>query len=103
MSHPLVVHCKRDRFDYYIGRPGLLGNPYSHRVGTLAKFKTSSAEEAIASFETYARERMKKDPAFRSAVRHCHDKRLGCWCAPNICHGEILVKLAAELVHWEAA
>lgn len=24
-----VVHCKRDKFDVYIGRPGKWGNPFT--------------------------------------------------------------------------
>ncbi len=28
MAHPLVVHCKHDRHDVYIGRPSKSGNPF---------------------------------------------------------------------------
>ena len=28
MPHPLVVHCKRARFDVYVGRPSPWGNPF---------------------------------------------------------------------------
>ena len=28
-----VVHCKRERYDVYIGRPGKWGNPFPLRAG----------------------------------------------------------------------
>lgn len=31
MPHPLVVHCKRARYDVYIGRPSQWGNPFQIR------------------------------------------------------------------------
>ncbi len=35
MAHQLVVHCKRESYDIYIGRPSKWGNPYqSGRDGT---------------------------------------------------------------------
>jgi hypothetical protein len=41
----LVVHCKKARYDVYIGRPSPWGNPFSHKQGTLAQFQVASREE----------------------------------------------------------
>ena len=34
-----VVHCKKEPYDVYIGRPSKWGNPYSHKDNTKAQFK----------------------------------------------------------------
>jgi hypothetical protein len=85
-----VVHCKREVFDVYIGRPSILGNPY--RV-----LGEDFRDRAIRRFEEYARARISTDEAWREAVKGLHGKVLGCWCAPKACHGDVLLKLAAEL------
>ena len=53
-----VVHCKRDPFTHYIGRPGPFGNPYSHLPSerTAAIFYARNREDAVASYEEYARQ-----------------------------------------------
>jgi Domain of unknown function (DUF4326) len=81
----LVVHCKRSRYDVYIGRPGIWGNPFA--VG-----KDGGREEVIAKYEKYLRGRpdlMRRLPELRGKV-------LGCWCAPKACHGDVLARLAAR-------
>jgi len=96
-----VVHCKREQFTKYIGRPSILGNPYSHKAGTLAQYKTASVEEACSSYESYARERIKSDPLFRSEILACYGETLGCWCkvrGHEPCHGDVIVKLISELI-----
>ena len=95
-----VVHCQREKFDVYIGR-GIVevdgkkvenkwGNPYSHREGTLAKFKVNSRKEAIEMYEKYllSNEKLMND------LHELRGKILGCWCTPKPCHGQILAKYA---------
>ena len=49
MAHPLVVHCKRARYDVYIGRPSRWGNPFHvGRDGTRA--------QVIARYERWLEE-----------------------------------------------
>lgn len=89
-----VVHCKRDAYDVYIGRTarrnGAFGNPFVMR-------SEAERQTVIDKFEAYARGAIAFDPAFRQRVRELHGKVLGCWCAPKACHGDVLLKLAAEL------
>jgi hypothetical protein len=41
-------------YDYYIGRPSPLGNPYSHlSESKSAKFITKTRDKAIESYEVY--------------------------------------------------
>lgn len=48
-----VVHCKRDAYDVYIGRPSKWGNIFSNKEGTLAKYKVSTVEEAIEKYDEW--------------------------------------------------
>jgi hypothetical protein len=85
-----VVHFKKEKYDVYIGRPSKWGNPFSHKDGTLAKFKTNTREEAVKKFEEYLignMDLMKDLPSLKGKV-------LGCWCKPKACHGDVLAKYA---------
>lgn len=86
-----VVHCKREAFDVYIGRPSQFGNPF--RV-----MGENTRASAIEQFEAYARRGIAASPKGRAAIASLYGKTLGCWCAPKACHGDVLLKLAAELM-----
>lgn len=78
-----VVHCKREKYDVYIGRPSKWGNPYIlGRDGT--------REGVVDLYDAYIR----GNPKLMSEIGELRGKVLGCWCHPKKCHGEILVELA---------
>lgn len=80
-----VVHCKREPFDVYIGRPSRWGNPFSiGRDGTRA--------EVIAKYEAW----IVTQPELLAALPDLAGKTLGCWCSPLACHGDVLARLADE-------
>jgi len=80
-----VVHCKREPYDVYIGRPSKWGNPFkSGRDGTL--------EEVLEKYEQYIMNR----PDLLAALHELKGRTLGCWCKPKPCHGDILARLAEE-------
>ena len=87
---PRVVHCKREEFDVYIGRGSRWGNPYSHKVGTLAEHVVGSRTEAIQKFEEY----LLSNQDLMSSLEELKGKTLGCWCKPKSCHGDILLRYA---------
>lgn len=88
-----VVHCKKEKYDVYIGRPSKWGNPYSHLPNTLAKYKVATREEAIEKYEKWIR----NNPELLVDLPELEFKVLGCWCKPNYsCHGDVLVKLLKE-------
>jgi hypothetical protein len=78
-----VVHCKRDRYDVYIGRPSKWGNPFV--IG-----RDGTREQVIAKYRAYILRR----PELIAALLELRGKTLGCWCAPQPCHGEVLAELA---------
>jgi hypothetical protein len=90
----MVVHCKKDCYDVYIGRPSVWGNPFSHKVGTKAQFQVATREEAIAKFEEWFKARPDMVRLAKDVLR---GKVLGCWCKPLACHGDVLARIANEV------
>lgn len=93
MAETRVVHCKKADYDVYIGRPSPWGNPFSHKDGTLAQFKVASREEAVQKYEEWIRA---QPTLIERAKRELKGRVLGCWCKPQLCHGDILAKIAEE-------
>lgn len=81
-----MVHCKRQKFDVYIGRPSKWGNPF-----TLGRDGTR--EEVIMKYHRWILDQ----PGLLKDVHELIGKRLGCFCAPLPCHGDVLLGLAEEL------
>lgn len=106
VGHVLVriYNKKRDRIPpnaQYVGRPSILGNPYSHRPHSLAEHRVGTAEEAVAKYEEYATARAKSDPEFRSALKAVYMKDLICWC-DGPCHAVSVALLAKQVVEEDA-
>jgi hypothetical protein len=101
MNNTKVVHCMKEPFDVYIGRgrcprTGKLskfGNPFSHQLNSIARFKVNSRREAIEKY----REWIQTQPELMAALHELKGKTLGCWCAPQPCHGEVLIELVNAL------
>jgi len=92
----LVVHCKREQYDVYIGRPSKWGNPFTHIKdrNTLAKFVVATRQDAVNAYRKWI-----TDGDGRHLLQDLHElkgKTLGCWCSPLPCHGNVLVKLIEE-------
>lgn len=83
-----VVNKKTHKYDKYIGRPSLLGNPF--RVDILGR------KAAINLYREYFLHKIEKDRAFRKEVEDCRGKTLGCFCKPLACHGDIIVEWLNE-------
>jgi len=80
---PRVVHCEREPYDVYIGRPGPWGNPWP--VGDYG-----TREQVIALYEDH----LLHSKDLRARLPELRGKVLGCWCAPLPCHGDVLLKWA---------
>ena len=78
-----VVHCKKEKYDIYIGRPSKWGNPFQlgrdgDRLSVIQKYKIF----------------LRGNPSLLSQVSTLRGKTLGCWCSPKPCHGDVLAELA---------
>ena len=104
-----VVNCIRDFFDIYIGRPGALYGPpefgsWEHHFGNpFSLKKDGNRTTVIKKFEKWIRGKEHKvvEPKRRKWILknlyRLKNKRLGCYCSPKACHGDIYVKLIEEL------
>ena len=83
---------KRDGvpFDVYIGRPSPWGNPFTHLPHAKAEYRVGSREEAIEGYYSWVVAQLARDPEFLEPLR---DKVLACWCKPEACHGDVIVRL----------
>lgn len=102
---PLVVHCKREPYDIYIGRgrdpqtgePGEWGNPYSHRPSRVpGVIVVPTVEEAVALHKRWLYDQLRSGVIPLERMAALDGETLGCWCCrPGPCHGWNLVAAAA--------
>lgn len=81
-----VVHCKREKYDIYIGRPSKWGNPFT--IG-----RDGTREQVIEKYHRW----IITQPELLAALPELKGRVLGCWCKPKACHGDVLAELADAL------
>ncbi len=90
----VVVNVRTDSsYTVYIGRAvprrrlraSKWANPF--KIGP-----DGTREEVIARYRAYLLER----PDLLAEVSSLQGQRLGCWCAPEACHGQVLAELAEQ-------
>jgi hypothetical protein len=80
-----VVNIKRTkRYDLYIGRGSPWGNPFV--IG-----KDGTRDDVIDRYRAWFYNKL-KDTKFRDSVHLLRGKRLGCYCKPLKCHGDVIVE-----------
>lgn len=104
MIKVINIHHKKEEKGEYIGRPSVLGNPYSHLEKTKAKFKTKSREEAIDKYKEWITEQIETNQSVRDELNRLYliAKRgelvLKCFCSPLPCHGDVIKSLIEEKI-----
>ena len=81
-----VVNKYKSPYDVYIGRGSVWGNPYV--------MKDQSHKErvrVITEYRTYLWEQIRLGKVTLEMLKELDGKRLGCFCAPKACHGDVLV------------
>lgn len=109
MTTVVNVRVKKDyRTDpecVYIGRKGgnrHFGNPFTHLEGTTAMVKVADREAAVNAFrdwmmgDAYPEIEPERRAWIWENLETLRGKKLACWCAPALCHGEVYVKLLEE-------
>ena len=86
MSKTKVVHCNKEPYDIYIGRPSRWGNPFS--IGP-----DGTRKEVIDKYRQF----ILAHPQLMEDLYELRGKTLGCFCKPLPCHGDVLV----ELIEWD--
>lgn len=87
-KRPLVLNMKHyysglPENAVYIGRPSKWGNPF------IGKYK----HEVLEKYEEWI---YNQPDLLQAAKIELRGKHLVCWCAPDFCHGDILLRIANE-------
>ncbi len=92
-----------DPTNIYIGRAGIVfidGERYPKISSPFANpFKIGrdgSREEVLQKYQKWLEEKM-RSPQFLTHLKELKGKTLGCWCAPEGCHGDILLEVIEKL------
>jgi len=80
----IVINRKHESEDIYIGRGSVWGNPY--RIGP-----HGSRAEVILKYKRHLWHRINTGEISKEDLIKLHGKKLGCFCKPEPCHGDILV------------
>ena len=104
-----VVNCKNEQYDIYIGRPsgrykppeegGYLlhfGNPFILKRDGNRKTVINKFEKWIRG-KDYPRLYPKRRKWILENLCNLKGKKLGCFCKPKACHGDVYIKLIKEL------
>ncbi len=103
-----IRHCGYDNLkewmcdpnNIYIGRAGIVfieGERFPKESSPFCNpfkiDKDGDRQQVISMYETYIR----NNPKLISLLKDLKGKTLGCWCKPEMCHGDVLLKLINEL------
>lgn len=96
-----VVHLKRrdgkvvQDCDVYIGRAVNMGGWRLRQSDWFNPFsaKEFGRDQCIAKYKAYL---LGRDDLIKR-LHELKGKRLGCWCKPDACHGDVLVELVEAL------
>lgn len=87
---PLVLNARKSGMlvdnSVYVGRPSEFGNPF--KVGV-----DGNKVEVIEKYEQHVRSNAELLALVKAELR---GKHLICWCAPDFCHADVLLKIANE-------
>jgi hypothetical protein len=81
-----VVNIHKEPYDVYIGRGSMWGNPFP-----ITKHRTR--EEVLVLYKIYIQRMLRHSAHARAELRKLEGKRLGCYCKPKACHGDILKEI----------
>lgn len=83
-----AVNLRQEKYDTYIGRAGHGQNGYFGNPFSVQEHGTS----ALDKYRTYFKDRIEKDPEFRRRILALRGHKLGCFCKPKPCHGDVIAE-----------
>lgn len=79
-----VVNKYKEPYDIYIGRGSKWGNPFV--IG-----EHGSRDEVIELYRHYLWKQIKIGKITMEDLKALQGKKLGCFCKPKSCHGDVIV------------
>lgn len=85
----VVVNKYKSQYDVYIGRGSIWGNPF-------VMSNESQRAEVIAKYKKHLWNQIQSGEITKQDLIALNGKRLGCFCAPKPCHGDVI----KDAVNW---
>lgn len=82
-----LVSARRFEPTRWITEDSRFANPFR----PAAVDESITPARAVALYEGWFRAQLVQNDAFATAVRDLSGERLGCWCLPERCHGEVIL------------
>lgn len=80
-----VVNKYKEEYDVYIGRGSRWGNPYA--IG-----EHGTRDEVIETYRHFLWKQIRSGDVTIEDLLELDGKRLGCFCKPQACHGDVIAK-----------
>lgn len=83
---PRVLNKKTDEIPsdaVYVGRPSMWGNPF--KIGV-----DGDRDTVMQMYEN----QIQRSPELQAKIPELRGKDLVCWCTPEACHADVLLRLA---------
>lgn len=101
LPNKLVLTHDKHYTEFYVARPTIFGNPYSHLTETSAKFKVKTREEAVKNYvKFYLPTIFLQIKNIEYEFEKCNIC-LTCHCVPFYCHAIEIAKVIIQ--HHEKA
>jgi len=92
-----IVNLYKEKYNVFIGRGSIFGNPFKIQV-------VGSRKKSISLYENYVRKQIAGVISGDNSIKLPkaiydlpEDAILGCYCKPKACHGDIIIKIWKEL------
>ena len=86
-----VVNKYKEEYDVYIGRGSIWGNPFPVN-------ENCSLDESLKKYKIHLSDMVKSGKITLQDLADLQGKRLGCFCKPKPCHGDI-IKSSSDWAH----
>ena len=89
-----VVNIRNESYDVYIGRNrvGLANNTGDWRNPCVIG-KDGTKEVVIEKYRAHLKEQVRLGLRTWKQLRKLYGKRLGCYCSPDVCHGDVIIEV----------
>lgn len=98
-----VINLYKEEYDVYIGRhgkgrDGYFGNPIrTNEECVVCNDIHITSGDTLKCFEIYFNDRIIHDDVFKQRILELKGKKLGCFCKPKQCHGDVIVRYLNEV------
>ncbi len=89
-----------DKNNVYVGRAGVVFIDKQRFPKVASPFanpfkisKDCTREQVVEKYRAYITERLNGDAELLAELLALKGKNLGCWCAPELCHADVLLEL----------